>query len=120
MDKLFLDHPWVIVLILIWTLPWKGAALWRAARRGHLGWFLAIIILNTFAILDIVYIFFFSGPLAAEKQSNQDDVRQARMQRYREQQSKARALQDQIGDQQEVEARQASYEVASRRRPTIL
>ncbi|MDD5463918.1 MAG: DUF5652 family protein [Candidatus Moranbacteria bacterium] len=60
MEKLFLDHPWVIILILLWTLPWKGAALWRAARRGHIGWFLTLIILNTFAILDILYIFVFA------------------------------------------------------------
>lgn len=60
MEKLFSEHPWIIIVILLWILPWKGAALWRAARRGHTGWFLALIILNTFAILDILYIFVFS------------------------------------------------------------
>ena len=60
MEKIFLDHPWIILLILLWTLPWKGAALWIAARRGHVGWFLVLLILNTLAILDILYIFIFS------------------------------------------------------------
>ena len=118
MENLFLVHPWVLVLILLWTLPWKGAALWRAARRGHLGWFLTLIILNTLAILDIIYIFFFSGPLGEEKQPNQDEVRQVRMQRYREQQNKAKILEGQVAQQQEIEARQAS--AASKRRLTIL
>lgn len=61
MGKIFLDHPWIIILIVLWSFPWKAAALWRAARRGHIGWFLTLFILNTLAILDILYIFIFSG-----------------------------------------------------------
>jgi hypothetical protein len=53
-------HPWIIAIIVIWSLPWKAAALWRAARRGHLGWFLILIVFNTLAILDILYPFVFS------------------------------------------------------------
>ena len=60
MENLFKDHWWIIPIILIWTFPWKGVALWIAARRGHLGWFVALLILNTLAILDILYIFIFS------------------------------------------------------------
>ncbi|MDD5397191.1 MAG: DUF5652 family protein [Candidatus Moranbacteria bacterium] len=60
MEKIFVEHPWIIVVIVLWTLPWKAAALWRAARRGHIGWFLTIVILNTLGILDILYIFVFS------------------------------------------------------------
>lgn len=60
MEKIFFEHPWIIMLILLWTLPWKGVALWIAARRGHIGWFLFLLILNTLAILDILYIFIFS------------------------------------------------------------
>lgn len=51
---------WCLVLILAWTIPWKGLALWKAARNKHLWWFIAIFILNTLAILEIVYIFRFS------------------------------------------------------------
>jgi len=60
MENSLLVHPWIIAVILIWSLPWKAAALWRSARRGHLIWFLVLIILNTLAILDILYIFIFS------------------------------------------------------------
>jgi hypothetical protein len=43
--------------ILLWTFPWKAWALWLAARRGDIWWFLALLLLNTLAILDIIYIF---------------------------------------------------------------
>lgn len=48
--------PWV-ALLLIWTLPWKGYALWLAARNGHKIWFIALLLVNTVAILEIIYIF---------------------------------------------------------------
>lgn len=51
-----------LLLIAIWTLPWKGVALWRAARNRHLKWFIAMLVLNTLALVEIVYIFFFSKP----------------------------------------------------------
>ena len=60
MGNLFTAHPWIVALIIAWSLPWKGVALWVAARRGHIGWFVALLILNTLAILDILYIFVFS------------------------------------------------------------
>lgn len=47
-----------IFIGLLWVLPWKGYAVWNAARLGHKRWFIVLIILNTFAILDIFYIFF--------------------------------------------------------------
>ncbi len=49
-----------ILLLALWTLPWKGVALWRAAGNKHLAWFVAIFIVNTLAILEIIYIFGFS------------------------------------------------------------
>lgn len=45
---------------IFWVLPWKGVALWKATRNSHKKWFIAILILNTFAILEIIYIFIFS------------------------------------------------------------
>lgn len=51
---------WIIPLIILWTLPWKGVALWRAAGNKHLAWFICIFIFNTLAILEIIYIFGFS------------------------------------------------------------
>jgi len=48
-----------VLAITAWTTPWKGVALWKSARNGQLGWFIALLLLNTLAILEIVYIFFF-------------------------------------------------------------
>ncbi len=53
--------PWV-ALLLIWTLPWKGYALWLAARNGHKIWFIALLLVNTVAILEIIYIFAIGRP----------------------------------------------------------
>ena len=50
----------ILFLILAWTLPWKGVALWKAAKNSQKGWFVALLILNTLAILEIIYIFYFS------------------------------------------------------------
>lgn len=49
---------WVIAIILIWTLPWKGYALWKSARNGQKGWFVVLLIVNTLAILEILYLKF--------------------------------------------------------------
>lgn len=57
--ELLNQNPVLILLILIlWVLPWKGYALWTAARNGHKRWFIALVVLNTLAILDIIYIFY--------------------------------------------------------------
>lgn len=60
MENLITEYPWVIAIIMLWTIPWKGMALWRSARRGHTEWFVILLIFNTLAILDILYIFIFS------------------------------------------------------------
>jgi len=58
----FLTNTPILLLILAWTLPWKGVALWKAAKNSHKWWFVALLILNTLAILEIIYIFYFSKP----------------------------------------------------------
>ncbi len=50
----------LIALYLMWILPWKGFALWRAAQNKHAKWFVALLIVNTLALLEIIYIFYFS------------------------------------------------------------
>lgn len=47
-----------LLILVLWVLFWKGYALWIAARNSHKGWFIALMILNTLAILDIFYIFY--------------------------------------------------------------
>lgn len=61
MEQYLLQNSWIILLIALWVLPWKGVALWKAARNADKRWFIAILIVNSLAILDIIYIFYFSG-----------------------------------------------------------
>jgi len=48
-----------LFLLMIWSIPWKGVALWRAVKNKQLPWFIGILILNTFGILEIIYLAFF-------------------------------------------------------------
>ncbi len=55
-----LQHPLVIlviVVLVIWTIIWKGLALWRAAEKRSKPWFIVMLILNTVGILEIIYLF---------------------------------------------------------------
>jgi hypothetical protein len=45
---------------MVWSMPWKGVALWKAGRKKHLVWFIVLFLVNTLAILEILYIFVFS------------------------------------------------------------
>ncbi len=57
MEQFMQQNWWIGIVLMAWLLPWKGVALWKAARNSQLKWFIAILVLNTFAILDIFYIF---------------------------------------------------------------
>ena len=50
----------VFMIAMVWSLIWKGLALWKSARFGQKGWFVALLILNTVGILDILYLYVFS------------------------------------------------------------
>jgi len=50
----------VIPLALVWSMVWKGIALWRAGRNDDLAWFIVLFIVSTLGILPIIYIFAFS------------------------------------------------------------
>lgn len=70
MDELtlfLLGNPWVIFLIVFWTISWKAVALWRAVKNNHKKWFVALIVLNTLAVLEILYIFVFSKGKKTER-----------------------------------------------------
>jgi hypothetical protein len=56
------------MLLLVWTLYWKGTALWRAARLGHKEWFIALLIINTMGLLEIAYLYYFTNSDADEKE----------------------------------------------------
>lgn len=49
------------ILALIWSVLWKGLALWRSAKRDDMWWFIAFLFLNTLGILEIIYLFVITG-----------------------------------------------------------
>ena len=46
--------------LYLWTIAIKGFALWKAANFKQRNWFIGILLLNTFGILELVYLFFFA------------------------------------------------------------
>ena len=52
-----LQNQYVIIVLFLWILPWKGFALWKSAHLNDKWWFIAFLILNTAGILEIAYIF---------------------------------------------------------------
>jgi hypothetical protein len=70
MQEFFMQNPVAFIGMLLWMIPWKGVALWKAARNGHKWWFIALMVINTMAALEIVYIFFFSKKQATPSQEN--------------------------------------------------
>lgn len=49
----------IILLAVVWTLIWKGLALWHAARNRQTAWFVVMLIVNTLGVLEIIYLLFF-------------------------------------------------------------
>lgn len=47
-----------VVTAVLWTLPWKGVALWKSAKNGSKGWFIVFLLIDTLGILEIIYIFY--------------------------------------------------------------
>ena len=47
-------------VLLVWSLYWKAQALWRAARKDDKPWFVALLLINTAGILEILYLYHFS------------------------------------------------------------
>ena len=50
----------LLFAIYIWSILWKGIALWKSAKLSQRNWFVGILILNTLGILEIAYLFFFA------------------------------------------------------------
>lgn len=50
-------NPWVLTLVAIWSVAWKGWALWRAARLRHVVCYIVLLVLNLLGIPEIIYIY---------------------------------------------------------------
>mgnify|MGYP000984768441 CR=1 FL=1 len=53
-------NPYLSLPVVLWALVWKGIALWKAARHNQKWWFIALLVINTLGLLEILYIFIFS------------------------------------------------------------
>lgn len=56
-DQFFNNNPFATILLTIWILTWKGFALWTASKKDQKPWFIAILVINTLGLLEIIYLF---------------------------------------------------------------
>jgi len=63
-----------IALLVLWSLFWKGWALWVSARQGQKGWFISLLVINTFGVLEIIYLLFIARVFSQEKQEKVGEV----------------------------------------------
>ena len=50
----------LFLLLVLVSLAIKGFALWHAAKRGEKWWFIALLLINTLGLLELVYLVFFA------------------------------------------------------------
>ena len=51
-----------LIILSVLTLPLKGYCIWKASRNNQKGWFVALFVINTIGILELIYLFYFSKP----------------------------------------------------------
>lgn len=72
----------ILTIIGLWSLVWKGLALWKSSKRNHLVWFIVFLVLDiTAGILEILYIFVFSElgrKQKSKKPSNTKEVKKTK------------------------------------------
>ena len=62
------NQAWLFIVLALWTIPWKGWALWKSARQNDKWWFIALLVINTVGLLEILYIFVLGKKKAVEIQ----------------------------------------------------
>jgi len=58
-----------IGILFIWSIIWKGQALWRSAQKNDTAWFIIFMIVNTIGILEIVYLYIVAPKKKTQKES---------------------------------------------------
>jgi uncharacterized membrane protein YadS len=58
----------VLIILGLWSMAWKGVALYKAGSNKSVPWFVVLFLVNTLGILEIFYIFVFSR--SKKKSSN--------------------------------------------------
>lgn len=59
MPELTTLQAWLLAIAIIWSLTWKGIALWKAARNDQPAWFVCMLVINAVGVLEIIYLSFF-------------------------------------------------------------
>jgi hypothetical protein len=54
----FIGFGILAAIIAIVVVILKGYSLWYAARRGEKWWFIALLVINTVGILELIYLIF--------------------------------------------------------------
>ncbi len=47
----------ISAVAIIWSLFWKGLALWHSAKKGNKVWFIVLLLVNSLGLLDAYYLF---------------------------------------------------------------
>lgn len=56
-DDLVFGVMFVILVLIVWTMFWKGVGLWHAARKGDKAWYIIFLLFNTVGILELIYLY---------------------------------------------------------------
>lgn len=48
------------LFLFLWSLFWKGIALWRAVKKDQRNWFIVMLVVNSAGILELAYLFYFT------------------------------------------------------------
>jgi hypothetical protein len=48
------QNPIAGIVFYVWVMVWKGYALWKAGGRKEKYWFIALLVINTLGLLEIL------------------------------------------------------------------
>jgi len=63
-----INNPVLFAIFLLWSLVWKGIALWHAAGNKQKVWYILILVLNTMGLLEITYLILLRRKLNGTKE----------------------------------------------------
>ena len=70
----FPENKWVYLPVIALELIMKGFALWKAAKKDHKYWFVALLVLNPVGVLPVIYLLFFADRARAETKPTRKSV----------------------------------------------
>lgn len=56
-DNLVFGLMFLLLVLVVWTMFWKGVALWHSARKADHVWFIIFLVFNTLGILELIYLY---------------------------------------------------------------